>query len=330
MSTITKYNSRWSALDLPDLLRRAWAANWPLTLVGLGMIPVLLAALIGIVVDPRLITGQPAWLKPAKFAISISIYSFTFIWMLGFVQGRRPRRLAGIAASLTALAFVVEILVIVLQVVRGVGSHFNMATPLDAALFSIMGNFIVLLWAMSLLLAGVLLLQRLPDPALAWGLNLGLLIGAVGMALAFVMPMPTEAQQAALAAGEPVAVIGAHAVGAPDDAPGLPVLGWSTSGGDLRVAHFIGLHGMQAMPLVAWLLGWLGAAWLGARHRAALVIIAGLAYLGIVLLTFWQALRGQPLLAPDGLTLAALAGLVAATAVAAGATLLHARAGRRG
>lgn len=302
-----------------NLIARAWAANWPLTLVGLAMIPTLLVALAGLAVDPRVITGAPAWMKPAKFAISIALYAFTFIWMLGFVRGPRLRRMAGVAASLTAVAFVVEMVAIVVQVVRGVRSHFNVATPLDGALFSAMGAFVMLLWIMGLLLAVALIAQRMPDRPLAMGMRLGVLVTLVGAGMGFVMTTPTAEQRASWAAGAPVTVAGAHAVGAPDDAPGLPIVGWSTQGGDIRVSHFVGLHAMQVLPLIGWLVG--RRRRLGPRRQAALVAVAGAGYLGLVLLLAWQALRAQPLLAPDGLTLAGLAGLAAAVAIGAAATL---------
>ena len=41
------------------------------------------AALVGMLVDPRIITGAPAWLKPFKFAISTAIYSLTLAWIFG-------------------------------------------------------------------------------------------------------------------------------------------------------------------------------------------------------------------------------------------------------
>ncbi len=67
------------------ILQRAWLTNRPLTLLGVAMILAFLAALAGILLDHRVITGAPAWLKPAKFAISVSLYCFTFVWLLGFV-----------------------------------------------------------------------------------------------------------------------------------------------------------------------------------------------------------------------------------------------------
>ena len=52
----------------------------------------------------------PAWLKPAKFAVSIAIYSFTFVWLLTFVSGYP--RLVRLATWVTAGAFAVEMVII--------------------------------------------------------------------------------------------------------------------------------------------------------------------------------------------------------------------------
>ncbi len=102
-------------------------------------------------------------------------------------------------------------------------------------------------------------------------------------------------------------------IGVADGGAGLPLLGWSTEGGDLRVPHFFGLHAMQVLPLVGFLLTRRRAAqrWT-VKQRTALVWIAGLGYLGLVGLLACQALRGQPVIAPDALTLTALAALVSA------------------
>jgi hypothetical protein len=304
-------------------LRRALSISRPLTIAGLTMLLVLAGTLVGLLLDPRVITGAPAWLKPAKFAISISIYSFTLIWLLGFVQGRP--RLVRLVANVTTIALVVEMALIATQAARGTTSHFNVATPLDGAIFSTMGILIIAAWAMNLLAAVLLIRQRLPDPAYAWALRLGLLLTLVGAAIGFLMVTPTSAQLAGAAAGQGMTIAGAHSVGVADGGPGLPLVGWSATGGDLRVPHFVGLHALQALPLLGWLLALPWARRLGARHRLALVWIAGLSYLGLIGLLTWQALRGQPLIAPDTLTLAALGGLLGATALAAAAALAHAK-----
>jgi hypothetical protein len=304
-------------------LRRAWAADRPLTVAGLVMLGVLAATAVGLVLDPRVITGAPAWLKPAKFAISISIYSFTFLWLLTYVEGRR--RLVRAASWVTAAAFVVEMAIIVWAAAMGTTSHFNVSTPLHAALWSTMGASIVALWLANLLAGVLLLTQRMADTAFAWSLRLGIAVSAAGMALAFLMTAPTGAQLDAARTGEGMTVAGAHSVGVADGGPGLPIVGWSTEGGDLRAAHFLGLHALQVLPLLGAVLTRFAPAWLRPGDRTALVWTAGLSYLGFVGLLTWQALRGQPLVGPDRLTLGALAVIVVATAVAAAAVLARAR-----
>jgi hypothetical protein len=269
------------------------------------------------------ITGQPAWLKPIKFAISIGVYSLTFVWLLTFVDSWR--RTKAVLAWATALLFLGEMAIIAGQVVRGTTSHFNYATPLDGALFSAMGMMIMLLFVAGMGLAVLIVRQRFVDRAFGWSLRFGLILALVGMATGFLMTSPTAEQRAAMAAGHAPATIGAHAVGVADGGPGLPLVGWSTEGGDVRSAHFFGLHGMQALPIVGWLVTLPALAFLSARRRLALVWIAGLGYLGFVLVVLLAALRGQPIVAPDGLTLGLYAGLVAAVAVAMLAIVAPAR-----
>lgn len=215
-------------LDPRAALRRAWALDRPLTLVGELMLVTLAATLVGLLVDDRVITGAPAWLKPAKFSVSIAIYTFTLVWLLGYVRGRP--RLVGLVSWGTAVLLTIEQVIIVGQVVRGTTSHFNGATPLDEALFSVMGAAIAVVWLLNLLTVVLLLRQRLPDPAFAWALRLGALVSFVGMGIAFFMIPDTPAQVAAAEAGDMVAIAGAHAVGVEDGGAGLPVVGWSTEG----------------------------------------------------------------------------------------------------
>lgn len=266
----------------------------------------LAVALVGLLVDPRSITGAPAWLKPAKFGVSTAIFLLTLRWVLGHVEGHR--RTVTAVGALAAVALAGELALIGVQAARGTTSHFNTATALDGAVFQAMGGLVALVLGATAVTAVLVLRQRGLDAGLAASLRWGLGVCLLGMLEAGLM-----------IANRGVDPGGAHTVGGADGGPGLPVTGWSTVHGDLRVSHFVGLHALQVLPLLAWALArWTG---LGERARARLVGVAGTACAGLVVLLAWQAERGQALLRPDGTTLLALAVLLTATAVAAGAVL---------
>lgn len=156
-----------------------------------------------------------------------------------------------------------------------------------------------------------------------------MLVSFAGMAVALFMFIPTPGQLATAEATGKQPIVGAHGVGVEDGGPGLPIVGWSTTGGDLRVPHFVGLHALQVLPLIGVLIAGFGPRWLRPDHRVALVWTAGLGYLGLVLLLTWQALRGQPVVAPDAPTLGLLLVLVAAVFTSAFFVIRQARRTRR-
>lgn len=308
---------RKAALIL-DEQRRVHA---PLTLFSLMMAGITLFLIVGIFADSRTILGQPAWLKPAKFGLSITIYTVSITWLLGLIRTDSPRikRAKGIIAWVVIVVFVAEMVPIVAQVLRGTTSHFNVSSPFDAVLVAVMGVSIVILWVTNLVLAGILLFQRFDNPAFAWAVRLGLIIALIGMALGALMTSPTAQQMASWQAGAVITTIGAHSVGVPDGGPGLPVTGWSTEGGDLRVPHFIGIHALQIIPLIGWFV--VRRRGLSTRQQVLLVWTASLSFLGLVALVTWQALRAQPVIAPDALTVGAFLGLLALTVSAVIAAL---------
>lgn len=295
------------------IIRHAWATHWPLTLATLintALIPIMLVMLV---LDPKIITGAPAWIKPLKFVISVAIYCATFLWLLTYVEGKRHWFQK--VATVTAVALIIENALIIMQVIRNTTSHFNASTAFDSAVFSVMGIFIIVVSVCNLLLAIQLTRQKMTDPVFAWALRLGVFVAFVGMGIAvFMTAGPTPTQLAALQAGGPVTAIGAHAVGVEDGGPGLPIIGWSTTGGDLRVPHFFGLHAMQIIPLMGWLITRPNIRRrLPEYRRLSLIWTGGLGYLGLVLILTWQALRGQSVIAPDrntGVVLAILAALM--------------------
>jgi hypothetical protein len=305
------------------VLERLLKGSAPLTVTALLMIPALAGAVAGLILDPRVITGAPAWLKPAKFAVSIAIYTGTLAWVFSLIpEWTRLRRAVGWT---TAVTLVLEIVIIGLQAWRGTTSHFNVATPFDGVLFTIMGAAIVVQTLSTVAVAVALWCHQFEDRALGWALRLGMAITIVGALSGGLMTRPTPEQLDAARRGGAASperpreggrmrAAGAHTVGAPDGGPGLPGTGWSTTHGDLRVAHFFGLHALQALPIVAFVLS---RRRLSDSVRVRLTLTVAASYAALFAILLAQALRGQSLLAPDALTLTLAAIWAIATTTAA-------------
>jgi hypothetical protein len=270
-----------------------------IAMAALAVVTVVLA-----VADQRELLGAPLWFKPLKFSLSIALYGAALAWMLSRLPGRSMWRAGWIITAGVAL----EMVIIVGQAARGVRSHFNDDSAFDAILFAIMGATIAVVWLATLAIALRFLRERSDDRVTHSAVRLGLLVGLAGMAVGFL-----------------ISANGGHAVGVPDGGPGLFIAGWSTTGGDLRIGHFVGMHALQLLPLLAAGLAAAGRGRLDETARIRIVQIAAAGYAGLVVLVTWQALRGQPLLAPDATTLLALAALIGATALPALAIVAHGR-----
>lgn len=264
-----------------------------LTVTGLALLVLAVPSAAGIWLDPRTITSAPAWLKPTKFAISTGVYAITLAWVMTMIpEWRRTRR---IVAAVTVAVMVLEVAIIDLQAWRGTTSHFNVSTPLDATLFGIMGMAIFTQTFSTIAVAVALWRQPFADRAMGWALRLGMTLTIAGALTGGLMTQPTDAQLAEARAGRPLVRAGSHTVGAPDGGPGLPVTGWSTRHGDLRVPHFVGLHAIQALPLLVWLAGATSRR-RDDRGRLRLTLAIAAVYsltFGVLLV---QALRGTPLI----------------------------------
>jgi hypothetical protein len=301
----------------PLVTLRSW--HRPLVVLA-GVMGVLCAtSLLGLLFDDRTLVNAPIWLKPFKFSVSIGLYALTLAWLLTHV--RRGRRTGWWFGTVFAAGIGVDVGLIVVQMIfRDRTLHFNKATPADVAINNVVAGGAYAAWLMTAAVAVLLLFQRLPDRALASALRWGTGLALAGMGVAMLMFSPSPAQQAVLDAGGKPSTFGAHSVGIEDGGPGLPVLGWSTVGGDMRIPHFVGIHGLQVLPLVAF-----GLLLLARRHpvlesdvvRRRLVRTTGAAYAGLIALLTWQAQRGQSIVHPDFWTLTAATALIAAVAVAA-------------
>lgn len=295
------------------LLRRAWHLDRPLTGTSLLMLALLPLAAAGLVLDDRLIAGAPAWLKPAKFMASTALYGLTLVWVLSWLESWP--RLRRFVSRLTAAVFVIEVAIICVQAWRGTTSHFNVSTALDAFLFSIMGAAIAAQTVASGAVAVALFRQRIDDAMMAASLRSAMVITLLGASTGGLMTSPSTAQiQDAVEQGR-MTVSGSHTVGAADGGPGIPGTGWSREHGDLRVPHFVGLHAMQALPLLGL---WLRRRGVRDPRRLHIAAASYAALFGVLLL---QALRGEPIVAPGPLVstllvtwaLATLVGWMSAT-----------------
>lgn len=216
---------------LHGTLREALARQRALTLfalaMGLAMLPVLL--MLGL--DERTLRGVNVWVKPLKFLASTGLFALTTAWFVGLLppQRRRDGVVRVVAATIIAMALF-ENGYIVWQAALGEASHYNFADRFHIAMYQAMG-------------AGAVLMT-LTQPLLAWHI--------VRHARADLDPLWRSAVVVALGLTF-VLGAGAGALLGPIQPPAgsaLPLFGWHASG-DLRPAHFIGLHAQQLLPLAA-------------------------------------------------------------------------------
>ncbi len=249
--------------DNPTLAWTVWFQ------VALGVL-----ALLAMPFDKRLILGINPWIKPLKFDLSIAIFLLTMAAIMSGVQGFERSR--GWIGGGVGIVLSIENFIISMQAFRGVRSHMNFSTPLDARLFAIMGIMAVVSTALVAWALGVVLIDRTRWPsAVAWGINLGLFTFLAGSVEGILMLSH-----------------GGHTVGAADGLRGLPFLDWSRSHGDLRIAHFFALHALQAFPLLGLLLSRTSMPpWL----QITLTCVGAATYLGADWLLFRQAMAGRPL-----------------------------------
>ncbi|MBR0667323.1 hypothetical protein GXW71_23400 [Roseomonas hellenica] len=262
------------ALSTPGLFAALDRRQPLLARAGWASLALLLLCLAAMTVDARLINGVSVWTKPAKFAASFVVWFWTLAWAWGVLE---PAAQRGATARLvlwgTLAAAWFEMGWITLRGALGQPSHFA-TDPLGDVMYQLMGAGAVTLVALAATL-GVLVLRRGDATrqargwifAIGWGLVLtGILGGLTGATIS--------------GAGT------SHIGGMPSDAANLPPFYWSRNGGDLRIAHFLGVHAMQALPALALLLP-------GASTRLLALGAAG--WTAMTLAVFAAGLLGVPL-----------------------------------
>lgn len=253
-----------------------WAALWRreprLVAFALLMLALMLPAAIGLGLDERVLRGVNVWVKPMKFMASVALLALTTAWFAQLLPDAvRRGRAFGLLVWTVIVTGGFEVVYITLQAALGQASHYNVGDPVHALLYTLMGLAAMVLTATQPWLAWLIWRHggRQIEPAYRLGVLLGLgLTFALGASVGIL-----------LGGGQPATGVG------------LPVVGWSRTMGDLRVAHFVGIHAGQVLPLAGFVL----ARW---RPRAAVAGVWGVSVLWTALWagTLWQALSGQPLL----------------------------------
>lgn len=172
--------------------------------------------------------GPVSWRKPADFGMAFGLTLYAVTWASTVIDLRARRTVLGAFAA----ASVVEVVVISVQAWRGVPSHFNTTTPVNAAFaFSAAaGGAVIIVTTLALLRAAFRPSAAPPGQRLAVQVGLGsllvgLVIGAVMIAIG-----TAEARAVSLDAAYDAAVV-------------------------LVPAHAAAMQGILVLPILAWLTG---------------------------------------------------------------------------
>jgi len=257
----------------PDRVTRIWIA------CGALLVAFLIVLTPAFFIDTRTVDGVNTWSKPIKFAASLSLHAFTLALLAQLLErSARTGWIMSITAYTGVGATLFEQVYITLQAARARQSHFNYDTEIESLMYALMGVGAVLLTLPALVLGGLIWLRAgRGTPALRLGAVLGLIGGGV---------------LTAVTAGY-MSATGSHWVGQDVSNPaGLPIFGWSTEAGDLRVSHFVATHMMQTLPILGLVID---------RFRipngTAIVWIAAILQAVLAVAVFGQALLGAPLVA---------------------------------
>ena len=268
---------------------RASTFSWPLDRTAPGgrwLVPAVYlqaaaAVFFGawLLLDAEPLVGVHPGLKPFKFEISGAILCASMALVLPLLTA--SRRTLDIVGLLLAATLVFENVMIGGQALRGVLSHYNES-----------GTFNTMVWRTIALTIQVTTVAMLWS---AWRSTRSPLRNSEGEVLSAPMTLAVRAGLwlfiVATVSGNVMGVAYRHSMGGADGGPGLPLLNWSTTHGDLRVSHFFALHAIQALPLVAWL----ASRWeISNKGRLTLVRFVSTAYAVVVVGLFLTAVFGRP------------------------------------
>jgi hypothetical protein len=242
--------------------------------LGLSHLFVFIVLLIYAPFNKTEVLGINALIKPMKFALSIWVYSWTMTLILNYVNDNRKVKIYSWGAVI-CMGF--EQVAITSQAFRGELSHFNRANVYGIILYSLMGVFILTITIWTAYVTYIFIKQKSYSlhPTIVLSIKIGLIYFiAFSLFGGYISSLP------------------GHTVGGVDGGKGIFFLNWSTILGDLRVAHFFGIHSLQIIPLIAML----SIKYLDSKKSKQIVIIFSTIYLVFVLFTLVQSLVSLPLI----------------------------------
>lgn len=249
-----------------EFIKELKIRNENLFYFGLFCLIVSIACIVLTQTTTTKVHGVNAWYKPFKFAVSIGMYAWTMAWLCHYLQNFN----ANLFSWAVILLFGFELIYIIFQASRGELSHFNFSAPIYTLMYSLMGIAAVMITLYTTYIGVLFFTQNFPDlPSYyVWAIRLGILI--------FVIFSFEGALMSSRAS---------HSVGAINDNSNLLIIGWSKTVGDLRVAHFIGMHALQLLPLLSFYV----------FRNTKTIIIISIFYGLLATFTLVQALNGQPI-----------------------------------
>lgn len=246
-----------------ELKRRNALLYW----FGLFNLTVAIVCLVLMPFEEAEILGVNRWLKPFKFYTSVGIVILSLGWLMYYLKNQKKVRIYSWIFILTMLF---ENGIILMQAFRKTTSHFNTTSTLNGILFNIMG-VLIMIFTVCVIRVCIFFFRQKDfsiSTAYVWGIRLGL--------LCFII--------FSIEGGVMVGLL-KHTVGGVDGGSGLPLVNWSKEYGDLRVAHFIGLHSLQVLPLFGYYI---------ARTKTQIISFS-IMYFLVASALFFQAMKGIPL-----------------------------------
>lgn len=250
-----------------DIFSELYSRSSILTITGLLCLAGAVLSIVMIGVSNTQLLGINAWIKPFKFFISAAIFTLTMAWLLHYLQ---PDSTIAAYKWVVIVVMLFEVTYIALQASKGQRSHFNDSSPYHIMMFSLMGTAISIMTLFTAYIGYRFFTDPIHNIPLSylWGIRLGIILFVI---FAF--------------AGGLMGSLMSHTVGGPDGGPGIKLLNWSLTHGDLRIAHFAGMHALQVLPLVGYYL----------LTSSKYLIVFSIAYFLVVSAVLVQALMGLPL-----------------------------------